>query len=88
MAGYRFVIRQDLKPKIEANLGWNVVFSKGVWIFTGILTFSMTPSHSNLPEPDKLTDAKVGHLLCLSNWISVSHLMTVLFGMRTTARAH
>ena len=49
MAGYRFVIRQDLKPEIEPNLGWNVVFSKGVSIFTGILTFSMTPSQSNLP---------------------------------------
>ena len=63
MAGYRFVIRQDLKPEIEPNLGWNVVFSKGVWIFTGILTFSMTPSHSNLPEPDKLADPKVGPLV-------------------------
>jgi hypothetical protein len=63
MAGYRFVIRQDLKPKIEANLCWNVVFSKGVWIFTGILTFSMTPSHSNLPEPDKLADPKVEPLV-------------------------
>ena len=63
MAGYRFVIRQDLKPEIEPNLGWNVVFSKGVWIFTGILTFSMTPSHSNLPEPDKLADPKVEPLV-------------------------
>ena len=63
MAGYRFVIRQDLKPEIEPNLGWNVVFSKGGWIFTGVLTFSMTPSHSNLPEPDKLADPKVGPLV-------------------------
>jgi hypothetical protein len=71
MAGYRFVIREDLNPEIKPNLGWNVVFSKGVSIFTGILTFSMTPSQSNLPGCCAW---------CLNKWISVSHLMTSVVG--------